>query len=225
MGGAILYTDSTHIKAKANKHKKKLVMVEETPKAYLEELDAQVDRDREVLKKKPFDRDDDPPGGSTTTKMESTTDPESGQQNREGKPEGFYYSDHRTVDSKRNVIVNVHIEPANVNDTTPLPKILDEIEGRLGKLPKYMGLDAGYHYAWVARHLEKKGIQAVIGYRRHTHKTETPFFIAIPISNPPSQNGGFVSGLKEPEVPWILHLLPRFWPVLVLLASYLPTLF
>lgn len=173
VGGVILYTDSTHIKAKANKHKKKLIEVEETPKAYLEELDEQVDRDREVLKKKPFDRDDDPPGGGTTTKMESTTDPESGQQNREGKPKGFYYSDHRTVDSKRNVIVNVHIEPANVNDITPLPEILEEIEGRLGKLPKYMGLDAGYHYAWVARLLEKKGIQAVIGYRRHTHKTET----------------------------------------------------
>ena len=173
VGGNILYTDSTHIKAKANKHKKKQVMVEETPKAYLEELDAQVDRDREVLKKKPFDRDDNPPGGGGAKKMESTTDPESGQQSREGKPDGFHYSEHRTVDLKRNVIVNVHIEPANVNDTTPVPTILDEIESRLGKLPKYMGLDAGYHYAWVARHLKMKGIQGVIGYRRHTHKTET----------------------------------------------------
>lgn len=79
VGGNILYTDSTHIKAKANKHKKNLVMVEETPKAYLEELDAQVDQDREVLKKKPFDRDDDPPvGGGSVKKMQSKTDPESG---------------------------------------------------------------------------------------------------------------------------------------------------
>lgn len=174
VGGNILYTDSTHIKAKANKHKKNLVMVEETPKAYLEELDAQVDQDREVLKKKPFDRDDDlPVGGGSVKKMQSKTDPESGQQSREGKPDGFHYSEHRTVDLKRNVIVNVHVEPANVNDTTPLPEILDEIEARLGKLPKYMGLDAGYHSAWVARHLYTKGIQGVIGYRRHTHKTET----------------------------------------------------
>ena len=95
-------------KTKANKHKKKLVVVEETPKAYLEELDAQVDRDREVLKKKPFDRDDDPPGGGgSVKKMQSTTDSESGQQSREGKPDGFQYSEHSTVDSKRNVIVNV----------------------------------------------------------------------------------------------------------------------
>ena len=174
VGGAILYTDSTHIKAKANKHKKKLVSVEQTPKAYMEELDAQVDQDRKVLGKKPFDRDDeDHMGGGMTKRMHSTSDPESGQQSREGKPDGFHYSEHRTVDSKRNVIVNVHIEPANLNDVTPLPEILDEIQARLGKLPKYMGLDAGYHNTWIAHLLEKKGIQGVIGYRRHTHKTPT----------------------------------------------------
>ena len=148
--------------------------VEQTPKAYMEELDAQVDQDRRVLGKKPFDRDDeDHRGGGTTTRMQSTTDPDSGQQSREGKPDGFHYSEHRTVDSKRNVIVNVHIEPVNINDITPIPEILDEIQMRLGKLPKYMGLDAGYHNAWIAHLLEKKGIQGVIGYRRHTHKTPT----------------------------------------------------
>ena len=191
VGGAILYTDSTHIKAKANKHKKKLVTVEQTPKAYMEELDEQVDLDRKVLGKKPLVRDDDHKdgsgdggngdkggsgnsggGGKTTTRMQSTTDPDSGQQSREGKPDGFHYSEHRTVDSKNNVIVNVHVEPANINDVTPMPEILDEIEHRLGKLPKYMGLDAGYHNAWIAHLLETKGIQGVIGYRRHTHSGE-----------------------------------------------------
>ena len=85
--------------------------------------------------------------------MESTTDPESGQQSRDGKPDGFHYSEHRTVDSKNNVIVNVHVEPANINDVTPMPEILREIRERLGELPKYMGLDAGYHTAWI-RHIE-----------------------------------------------------------------------
>ena len=218
VGGAILYTDSTHIKAKANKNKKRQVTVEQTPKAYLEELDEQVNLDRKVLGKKPFKRSDEHKGdddnndsnnnndcndnnsphdgndangsngsnsndggksggnssrAATTKRMESTTDPESGQQSREGKPDGFHYSEHRTVDSKNNVIVNVHVEPANVNDVTPIPEILREIKGRLGYLPKYMGLDAGYHTAWIAHHLEKNGIQGVIGNRRHTHKTAT----------------------------------------------------
>ena len=174
VGGAILYTDSTHIKAKANKHKKKLIEVNETPKAYMEELDAQVDRDRAVIGKKPFDRDDDDHKGSRSTKrMQSTTDPQSGQQTRDGKPDGFHYSEHRTVDSLKNVIVNVHVEPANINDITPMAEILKEIEQRLGRLPEYMGLDAGYHSSWIAHLLESNGIQGVIGYRRHTHKTDT----------------------------------------------------
>ena len=174
VGGEILYTDSTHIKAKANKHKKSLVTVKETPREYMEELDEQIDLDRKALGKEPFDKDDnDPPEGSgTTSRMVSTTDPESGQQTRDGKPSGFHYSEHRTVDSKNNVIVNVHVEPANINDITPVPTILKEILFRLGKLPKYMGFDAGYHSAWIAHLLEKSRIQGVIGYRRHTHQKE-----------------------------------------------------
>ena len=174
VGGEILYTDSTHIKAKANKHKKALVTVKETPREYMEELDEQIDLDRKALGKEPFDKDDnDPPEGSgTTSRIVSTTDPESGQQTRDGKPSGFHYSEHRTVDSKNNVIVNVHVEPANINDITPVPTILKEILFRLGKLPKYMGFDAGYHSAWIAHLLEKRRIQGVIGYRRHTHQKE-----------------------------------------------------
>ena len=79
MGGEILSTDLTHIKA--NRHKKKLVSVEQTPKAYMEELD--VDLDRKTLGKKPFDRDgEDHRGGGMAGRMQSTTDPESGQQSR-----------------------------------------------------------------------------------------------------------------------------------------------
>ena len=160
VGGKILYTDSTHIKAKANKHRKMIVTVEETPKEYIEELNEQIHLDRKVLGKKPFDHDDDdPPPGGGKQQAKSLTDPESGQQNRDGKPNGFYYSEHRTVDSKDNVIVNVHVEPANINDVTPMPEILDEIKKRLGHLPEYMGLDAGYHNAEIAHLLEKNKIQ------------------------------------------------------------------
>ena len=68
--------------------------------------------------------------------------------------------------------MNVRVTAANVNDVDPLPDILRDIQRRLGALPSYMGLDAGYHNARVAHQLEVKGIQGVIGYRRHTHKGE-----------------------------------------------------
>ena len=171
VSGKVMYTDSTHVKAKANKHKKRTATVDVSPKEYMKELDAAVDADRELIGKKPFGRDDDPPPQKRDI-QQSRTDPDSGQLHKDGKPDGFHYSEHRTVDSKNNVIVNVRITAANVNDVDPIPDILRDIRKRLGHLPKYMGLDAGYHNARVAHQLVSQGIQGVIGYRRHTHKGE-----------------------------------------------------
>ena len=170
VGGEILYTDSTHVKAKANKHKKSTVTIEKSPKAYMDELDAAITADREALSKKPFDKKDDEP--PTTQIQQSKNDPESGQLHKEGKPDGFHYSEHRTVDSKNNIVVNVRITPANVNDVDPVPDILDDIEKRLGHLQTYMGVDAGSHNAPTCHQIASWGIQPVVGYRRHTHKGE-----------------------------------------------------
>ena len=130
-----------------------------TPKAYLSELDAQVDQERE-LGKKPFDRDDDAhKGGGAPRGCRARQTPESGQQSRDGKPNGFYYSEHRTVDSKH-VIVNVHVEAANINDVTPMRNTRRGGEKtREAAQALHMGLDAGYHNAWIAHLLETKGIQ------------------------------------------------------------------
>lgn len=51
------------MKAKANKHKKVTVIIEKSPKANMDELDAAIRADREALGKKPFDKkdDDEPP--------------------------------------------------------------------------------------------------------------------------------------------------------------------
>lgn len=169
VGGEILYTDSTHVKAKANKHKKDTVTIQRSPKAYLEELDQAIDQDREALGKKPLDHhnDEQPP---TASIQQSRHDPESGQLHKEGKPDGFHYSEHRTVDSKNNIVVNVRITPANINDVEPISAIIDDIEKRLGHLPTYMGVDAGYHNAPTCHQIASRGVQPVVGYRRHTHK-------------------------------------------------------
>ena len=87
------------------------------------------------------------------TREVSKSDPESGKLHKEGKPDSFRGSEHRTVDSKHSIVVNVRISPANVNDAEPIAEILKDIEKRLGKQPKYMGLDAGYHSAPVCHQL------------------------------------------------------------------------
>lgn len=52
--GKVLYTDSTHLKANANKGKFENITVTETPKAYLKELDKAVAQDRKKHGKKPL---------------------------------------------------------------------------------------------------------------------------------------------------------------------------
>lgn len=76
------------------------------------------------------------------------------------------------MDGKHNVVVNVRITPANINDADPITAIINDVEKRLGHLPKYMGVDAGYHAAPTCHQTASRGIQAVVGYRRHTHKGE-----------------------------------------------------
>lgn len=125
------------MKAKANKHKKNTVTIEKSSKAYMDVLDAAVAADREMLGKKSFDRKDDDDDPPTAQLQQSRSDLESGHLHKEGKTDGFPYSEHRTVDSKNNIVVNVRSMPANVNDVDPVPDILNDVEKRLGHLHLY----------------------------------------------------------------------------------------
>jgi transposase len=96
----VLISDSTHIQANANKNRFTIQVITETPHEYLGELEKAVNEDREAHEKKPLP----PPKEATEEKKlkVSMTDPESGYMMRKGKPEGFFYLDHRTVDHKFN---------------------------------------------------------------------------------------------------------------------------
>lgn len=165
VGGRILYTDSTHIKASANRHHYTVEDVEVTPQAYLAELEEAVTADREAHGKKPL-----PPrpeaGPEMARKKISKTDPDSGYMVREGKPKGFFYLDHRTVDAKHTIITDVHVTPASVHDSVPYLERLDRQSERFGFEVEAVGLDAGYFTAAICQGLDKRELYGVIGYRR-----------------------------------------------------------
>lgn len=52
VSGKVLYADSTHIKANANKNKLEVKEITVEPKEYLEQLDKDIDEDREIHGKK-----------------------------------------------------------------------------------------------------------------------------------------------------------------------------
>lgn len=171
VGGKVLYSDSTHLKANANKNKFTNKEITQSTKAYVAELDKAVALDRQHHDKKPLkdkDDDDNTPPPTKNIKV-STTDPESGFMHRDGKPKGFFYLDHRTVDSKANIITDVHVTPGNINDVDPyIDRLKIQIE-KFGFEVEAVGLDAGYNTNNICRELSHLGITGAIAYRRGCH--------------------------------------------------------
>ena len=188
VGGKVLYSDSTHLKANANKNKFTEREVQKETQDYIKDLNKAINEDRALHGKKPlkFNGDeqkeleeeekenyfDDESGtggsaaGETKKIKESTTDPESGFMHRDGKPKGFFYLDHRTVDSKANIITDVFVTPGNVNDVKPyLSRLKAQIEKFKFEVEK-VGLDAGYNVSYICKYLHDMGIQAAMGKRR-----------------------------------------------------------
>lgn len=192
--GRVLYTDSTHLKANANKNKHDVMQVRQAPVAYLAELELAIEADRQASGKKPLkarkgkDQDDDQDGtgvppspgtgkpeshaqtGDTKEIKVSRTDPDSGFMVRDDKPRGFFYLDHRTVDGKHAIITDTHVTAANVHDSQPYLQRLDRQCKRFGLAPDMVGLDAGYYTPQVCHGLEQREIAGVMGYRRPSHR-------------------------------------------------------
>jgi len=164
IGGEALYTDSTHLKANANKRRHTTHDVAVAPMAYLEELNAAIDEDRAAHDKAPLKA----PGSAPKTKPTkvSDTDPDAGYMVRDQKPEGFFYLDHRTVDGRYGLITDTYVTPGNINDARPYLDRLDRQCERFGLAPAVVGLDAGYNTAAICHGLVDRQISGVVGYKR-----------------------------------------------------------
>lgn len=162
--GEQLFTDSTFLKASANRGKFVEEEVVREARAYLQELQKDVNEDREKHGKPPFP---DKELKQETKKIKvSKTDPESGFMARTGKPELFCYLTHNTVDGRYNIITDVHVTPGNVHDSVPYLECLDRQVKRFGFQVKQVALDAGYLTAGICHGLVKRSIFAVIAHRR-----------------------------------------------------------
>ncbi|POP52301.1 IS1182 family transposase [Zhongshania marina] len=168
VSGKHLFTDSTHLKANANKHKKTKVQVAASRQDYMDALDSAVEEDRLRHGKKPLAPTTKAPVTREINK--STTDPDSGYMVRDEKPKGFFYLDHRTVDGKCNIVTDVHVTPGNIHDSVPYLKRLDRQIKRFDLPVEAVGLDAGYFTSAVCKGIEDRGLYGVMGYRRPTHK-------------------------------------------------------
>jgi transposase len=166
--GAVLYTDSTHLKASANKNRYDVAAVAVKPQEYLAALDEAVREDRAAHGKAPLK--DKPAEPESKEIKVSRTDKDSGYMVREGKPKGFFYLDHRTVDGRHAIVTDTYATAGNVHDAVPYLGRLDRQRERFGFTVRAAGVDAGYATAAVMKGMEERGIYGVTGYRRPTHR-------------------------------------------------------
>lgn len=164
ISGKQLFTDSTHLKANANKSKHRNEDREIRVSNYIDMLNEDIEKARKTRGKKPLKAKAEAP--KTKPTKVSTTYPDSGFMTRDNKPKGFFYLDHRTVDGKHSIILDTFATPGNVNDSQPYIKRLDEVMATFCFKPQAVGLDAGYFTAPVAESLQRRGIKGVFGYRR-----------------------------------------------------------
>lgn len=164
VAGEELVTDGTLIKANANKKKFEVKQVEESAREYLDDLTQAIQEDREAHGLRPLRQSEKAP--ELREVKESTTDPDAGRIVRPDKPEMFAYTEHRTVDTAYNFIVDTHVTAATVVDAVPFTDRIEHVMNEFGFAVKAVALDAGYFTAWIAHWLSEKQIFGVIGYRR-----------------------------------------------------------
>lgn len=163
--GTVLYTDSTHLKANANKGKYDLAMIARSRADYWADLDRAIEVERALHGQKPLKEKERQPAVKET--KVSRTDPEAGYMVREGKPKGFFYLDHRTVDACHAIITDTYATPV-VHDSVVYLSRLDRQVERFDFHVAAVGLDAGYATAGIAKGLEERKVRGVTGYRRPT---------------------------------------------------------
>lgn len=166
--GETFFTDSTHKKANANKNKYHGEIIKEVKKRrkWLEE---EINKERLNQGKKEFEYEDEIEEKQVKV---SQTDKESGYYHRDNKEKGFMYLDHRTVDSKCNIIVDCHITKGNVHDSVPYISRIEYIKRKFGFKIKEVGIDSGYDTIDIKKYLHDNDIYGVIAYRRYA-KAET----------------------------------------------------
>ena len=141
----MVFIDGTHIKANTNTKKQVKVQILAASKHYAKELMEEVNADRDVHGKGPFDDEDEPPASSKKrrdntlkkklaqrkkekkrTVKRSVTDPDSGLFVKGDHKRQFAYETH-TVCDKHGFILDAVVIPGNVHDSIAFDEVYDRV--------------------------------------------------------------------------------------------------
>lgn len=155
VNGELLLTDSTHLRANAANDKRETVTVKVEPTEYMKKLD-------EAALEEGLIKEIIPPKEKTAERTKSLTDPDCGLMNRPGKPVGFHYLNHQTVDGNSGVITDVFVTPGNAADHSPHTARIKYQINKFGFQTKAIGADAGYDEPEIHAEMYKQNIKTYI---------------------------------------------------------------
>ncbi|WHF45961.1 IS1182 family transposase [Bacillus licheniformis] len=158
---SVAFIDSTHVKANANKKKFVKKIVRKETRAYQEQLDQEINADREANGKKPLK----PRQCSEEREIkESTTDPESGYFVKGERERLFAYGFHTACD-RNGFVLGTVVEPANIHDSQVFTTLFQQVKERVAK-PHTVAVDAGYKTPVIAKFLHEENVRPVMPYTR-----------------------------------------------------------
>jgi len=159
VGGRLILTDSTHVKANASKHSLYRVTAEREAAWFTERLDTYETLERERLDLPQPKRKESRPESQYVEKTISITDPDSGYLSRPGKPTGMHYLSHQSLDAKHGLIVDVAVTPGNVTDATPYLGRIEYMCKEIGLPIEAVGVDSAYDIGLVHQVLSEENIE------------------------------------------------------------------
>jgi IS5 family transposase len=122
--GEAVVTDSTHTKANASCDSKETVVVAKTPRDYCAQLE---DEAKEINEENGRSRggggrrgpEPQPNGPQVRERGRSATDPDAGRLARPGKPHGFHYLAHMTIEPTHGIILDADVTAPDISDHEP----------------------------------------------------------------------------------------------------------
>jgi len=153
--GEVLLTDSTHVRANAANNKRETVTVKFEPTEYIKKLD-------ETALAEGLLKEAHIPVEKTVEQTKNLTDPDCGLLRRPGKPTGFHYLNHQSVDGNSGIITDVYVTPANTVDHMHHTKRVKYQIEKFGFQTQAVGADAGYDEPEIHVEMLKRNIKTYI---------------------------------------------------------------
>ena len=169
-----IFIDATHVKACANGKKSVTETVKKEALFYEEQLNKEINEDREVHGKKPLKDDDDDEnsdsGKETKEEKRSTTDPESGWFHKGEHKDVFAYSIETACD-KHGWVLGYTVNRGNLHDSRTFKGLYDKLDKTF---TEKIIADAGYKTPAITKLLIDDGIKPIFPYKRP--QTKEGFF-------------------------------------------------